>query len=202
MCFPAGRCHGVVVPQYIVTARKRRTRAGMAASRPGDRLHCLNTHRSQPVGALVVKQHFCPQDNGSTDSPAQCATLRPSCYRNPAHRPSDDACSPIRREKRRDRACRPHSIDSTPRSRVDGHPFFCGTANASPWMATSRAPPTRSRTSWCAKASIRWHVRPRGDRAGSDLLGAVRTRHGDVVGAFAADLLTTHAHPFIPSADA
>ena len=26
------------------------------------------------------------------------------------------------------------------------------------------------------------------DRAGSDLLGAVRTRHDDVVGAFAADL--------------
>ena len=39
------------------------------------------------------------------------------------------------------------------------------------------------------------------DRSGSDLLGAERTRHGDVVGAFAADRLTTH-DPFIPSADA
>ena len=40
------------------------------------------------------------------------------------------------------------------------------------------------------------------DRAGRDLLGTVRTRHGDVVGAFAADLLTRHGHPFNPSADA
>ena len=45
------------------------------------------------------------------------------------------------------------------------------------------------------------------DPAGSDLLGAVRTRHGDVVGAFAAfddgwDLLTTDGHPFNPPADA
>ena len=31
------------------------------------------------------------------------------------------------------------------------------------------------------------------DRAGSDLLGVVRTRHGDVVGAFAADLLTARS---------
>ena len=117
MCFPAGRCHGVV-PQYIVCREKKRTRIWMATSRPGDRFHCLNTHRSQPVGALVVKQHFCPQDNGFTDSPAQCATLRPSCYRNSAHKPSDDACSAIRREKSPYRACRPHSIESTPRSEV------------------------------------------------------------------------------------
>ena len=40
------------------------------------------------------------------------------------------------------------------------------------------------------------------DRAGRDLLGTVRTRHGDVVGAFAADLLTRHGRPFNPSADA
>ena len=40
------------------------------------------------------------------------------------------------------------------------------------------------------------------DQTGSELLGAVRTRHGDVVGAFAADLLKTHGHPFTPSADA
>ena len=40
------------------------------------------------------------------------------------------------------------------------------------------------------------------DRAGRDLLGTVRTRHGDVVGTFAADLLTRHGHPFNPSADA
>ena len=40
------------------------------------------------------------------------------------------------------------------------------------------------------------------DRAGCDLLGAVRTRHGDVVGAFAADLLTADGHPVSTSADA
>ena len=40
------------------------------------------------------------------------------------------------------------------------------------------------------------------DPAGSDLLGAVRTRHGDVVGAFAADLLTADRHPFNTPADA
>ena len=40
------------------------------------------------------------------------------------------------------------------------------------------------------------------DPAGSDLLGAVRTRHGDVVGAFAADLLTADGHPFNTPADA
>jgi hypothetical protein len=30
---------------------------------------------------------------------------------------------------------------------------------------------------------------------GRDLLGQVRHRHGDVVGAFAADLLTSDPHP-------
>ena len=40
------------------------------------------------------------------------------------------------------------------------------------------------------------------DPAGSDLLGTVRTRHGDVVGAFAADLLTADGHPVSTSADA
>ena len=40
------------------------------------------------------------------------------------------------------------------------------------------------------------------DPAGSDVLGAVRTRHGDMVGAFAADLLTVDGHPFNTSADA
>ena len=40
------------------------------------------------------------------------------------------------------------------------------------------------------------------DQPGSELLGAVRTRHGDVVGAFAADLLTADGHPVSTSADA
>ena len=40
------------------------------------------------------------------------------------------------------------------------------------------------------------------DRAGSDLLGEVRTRHGDVVGAFAAELLADDGHTFNTSADA
>ena len=39
------------------------------------------------------------------------------------------------------------------------------------------------------------------DRAGADRLGTVRTRHGDVVGAFAADLLTADGHPVSTSAD-
>ena len=39
------------------------------------------------------------------------------------------------------------------------------------------------------------------DRAGADLVGTVRTRHGDVVGAFAADLLSADGHPVSTSAD-
>ena len=40
------------------------------------------------------------------------------------------------------------------------------------------------------------------DRAGSELLGTVRTRYGDVVGAFAADLLSADSHRVSTSADA
>ena len=40
------------------------------------------------------------------------------------------------------------------------------------------------------------------DQAGSDLLGEVRTRHGDVVGAYAADLLTADPRHLATSADA
>lgn len=40
------------------------------------------------------------------------------------------------------------------------------------------------------------------DRVGADLVGTVRTRHGDVVGAFAADLLSADGHPVSTSADA
>ena len=40
------------------------------------------------------------------------------------------------------------------------------------------------------------------DRAGSELLGTVRTRHGDVVGAFAADLLSADRHLVSTAADA
>ena len=40
------------------------------------------------------------------------------------------------------------------------------------------------------------------DQTGSELLGAVRTRHGDVVGAFAADLLIADGPPVSISADA
>ena len=40
------------------------------------------------------------------------------------------------------------------------------------------------------------------DRAAADLLGTVRTRHGDVVGALAADLLSADGPPVSISADA
>ena len=39
------------------------------------------------------------------------------------------------------------------------------------------------------------------DRAGCDLLGAVRTQHGDVIGAFAADLLSADRHHLTWSVD-
>ena len=40
---------------------------------------------------LGCRATFLPAGQRLTDSPAQCATLRPSRYRNPAHKPSDDA---------------------------------------------------------------------------------------------------------------
>ena len=43
---------------------------------------------------LGCKATFLPAGQQLTDSPAQCATLRPSPYRNPAHKPSDDTITP------------------------------------------------------------------------------------------------------------
>ena len=88
-CSPTGRCHGVR-SQHIVSVRKKDTG-------PDDRpltqkpfpwpenLSKLASRRLDRNGT------FLSLGQRLTDSPAPCPTLRPSRYRNPAHKPSDDA---------------------------------------------------------------------------------------------------------------